>query len=108
LLRGGLRGGRRGRRRGRAGGVAGLAVAWLTLGLERVIKRIPLKTILGSTLGLFVGLGIGKLVKIGPLPVKFTVEVDYMAIHPDDFGQHWGVRFQIIPVLPALFKDTLF
>jgi hypothetical protein len=55
-----------------------------------------------------VGLGIGKLVKIGPLPVKFTVEVDYMAIHPDDFGQHWGVRFQMIPVLPALFKDTLF
>jgi hypothetical protein len=55
-----------------------------------------------------VGLGIGKLVKIGPLPVKFTFEVDYMAIHPDDFGQHWGVRFQMIPVLPALFKDTLF
>ena len=55
-----------------------------------------------------VGLGIGKLVMIGPLPVKFTAEVDYMVVHPDDFGQHWGVRFQIIPVLPALFKDTLF
>ena len=55
-----------------------------------------------------VGLGIGKLVKIGPLPVKFTAEVDYMAIHPDEFGKHWGVRFQIIPVLQALFKDTLF
>jgi hypothetical protein len=55
-----------------------------------------------------VGLGIGKLVMIGPLPVKFTAEVDYMVVHPDDFGQHWGIRFQIIPVLPALFKDTLF
>ena len=55
-----------------------------------------------------VGLGIGKLVMIGPLPVKFTAEVDYMAIHPDDFGQHWGVRFQMIPVLPELFKGTLF
>ena len=40
--------------------------------------------------------------------VNFTVEVDYMVVHPDDFGQHWGVRFQMIPVLPALFKDTLF
>jgi hypothetical protein len=40
--------------------------------------------------------------------IKFSAEVDYMAIHPDDFGQHWGFRFQIIPVLPALFKDTLF
>jgi hypothetical protein len=29
-------------------------------------------------------------------------------VHPDDFGQHWGVRFNITPVLPALFKDTLF
>ena len=55
-----------------------------------------------------VGLGISKLVKIGSLPIKFSAEVDYMAIHPDDFGQHWGFRFQIIPVLPALFKDTLF
>lgn len=55
-----------------------------------------------------VGLGIGKLVKIGPLPVKFTAEVDYMAIHPDEFGQNWVFRFQMIPVLPALFKDTLF
>jgi hypothetical protein len=55
-----------------------------------------------------IGLGVGKLIKIGPLPVKLTAEVDYMVIHPDDFGQHWCVRFQIIPVLPALFKDTLF
>jgi len=55
-----------------------------------------------------VGLGIGKLVRIGPLPVKFTAEVDYMVVRPDEFGQEWGVRFQIIPVLPALFKDTLF
>jgi hypothetical protein len=55
-----------------------------------------------------VGLGIGKLVKIGPLPVKFTLEGDYMAVNPDDFGQRYGVRFQIIPVLPALFKGTLF
>ena len=55
-----------------------------------------------------VGLGIGKLVRIGRLPVKFTAEVDYMVVHPDDFGQHWDVRFQMIPVLPALFKETLF
>jgi hypothetical protein len=42
------------------------------------------------------------------LPVKFQVEVDYMVVHPDDFGQHWGVRFNITPVLPELFKGTLF
>jgi hypothetical protein len=53
-------------------------------------------------------LGIGKLVRIGRLPLKFTAEVDYMVVHPDDFGQHWGIRFQMIPLLPALFKETLF
>jgi hypothetical protein len=31
-----------------------------------------------------------------------------MVVHPDNFGQRYGVRFQIIPVLPALFKSTLF
>ena len=55
-----------------------------------------------------VGLGIGKMVKFGPLPVKFTLEGDYMVVNPDDFGQRYGIRFQIIPVLPALFKGTLF
>jgi hypothetical protein len=55
-----------------------------------------------------VGLGIGKLVKLGRLPVKFTAEVDYMVVRPDDFGQNWGIRFQVIPVLPALFKKALF
>jgi hypothetical protein len=40
--------------------------------------------------------------------VKFTVEADYMVVHPDNFGQQWDIRFQLIPVLPALFKKTLF
>ena len=51
---------------------------------------------------------VGKMSKFGPLPVKFTLEGDYMVVNPDDFGQRYGVRFQMIPVLPALFKGTLF
>jgi hypothetical protein len=31
-----------------------------------------------------------------------------MVVHPDDFGQLWGLRFQVIPVLPALIKKMLF
>jgi hypothetical protein len=31
-------------------------------------------------------LGVDKLVKIRPLPIKFTEEVDYMAIQPGDLG----------------------
>lgn len=54
-----------------------------------------------------VGLGAGKLVKFGKFPVKFTFEVDYAVVHPDDVGQRWNLRLQIIPVLPALVKRKL-
>jgi len=55
-----------------------------------------------------IGLGVGKLVRFGKLPVKFTLEVDYSVVKPDNFSQRWLVRFQMIPVLPALIKDPLF
>jgi hypothetical protein len=54
-----------------------------------------------------IGLGAGKLVKFGKFPVKFTFEVDYAVVHPDDIGQRWNFRLQIIPVLPALVKREL-
>jgi hypothetical protein len=31
-----------------------------------------------------------------------------MAIHPDEFGQEWCVRLRVVPVLPEMFKGTLF
>ena len=55
-----------------------------------------------------IGLGVGKLVKFGKLPVKFTLELDYSVVKPDDFSQRWLVRLQVIPVLPALIKNPLF
>ena len=54
-----------------------------------------------------IGLGVGKLVKLGKLPVKLTFEVDYAVVHPDDIGQRWNLRLQIIPVLPSLVKREL-
>ncbi len=54
-----------------------------------------------------IGLGVGKLVKLGKLPVKLTFEVDYAVVHPDDIGQRWNLRIQVIPVLPALVKRQL-
>jgi hypothetical protein len=54
-----------------------------------------------------IGLGVGKLVKFGRLPVKFTVEIDYSVVKPDDFSQRWLIRFQMIPVLPALIKNPV-
>lgn len=36
-----------------------------------------------------IGLSISKVVKLGPLPVEFGVQGQYMPAHPDVFGQKW-------------------
>ena len=61
-----------------------------------------------NKLTLPVGLGVGKLLKIGGLPIKFILEGQYAVIHPDDFGQRWNIRFTVTPVLPSLIKSPLF
>jgi hypothetical protein len=61
-----------------------------------------------NKLTLPVGLGVGKLFKIGGLPLKLILEAQYAVIHPDDFGQGWNIRCTFTPVLPALTKDPIF
>jgi len=55
-----------------------------------------------------VGLGVGKLVKLGKLPVKIQLQGQYSVIHPDDYGQRWNFQLQVTPVIPNLIKDVLF
>jgi hypothetical protein len=55
-----------------------------------------------------VGLGVGKLFKIGGLPIKFILEGQYAVISPDDFGQEWNIRFTVTPVLPSLIQNPIF
>jgi hypothetical protein len=33
--------------------------------------------------------------------------VIFLYRRPDDLGQHWGIHFQFIPVLPALLEDKV-
>jgi hypothetical protein len=54
-----------------------------------------------------VGVGVGKVVKLGRLPVKFQLSLQYMPVHPQD-GQKWNVQVLIAPVIPKLIKGTLF
>ena len=54
------------------------------------------------------GIGISKVEKLGGLPVKFALAVQYMPIHPDDFGQKWNVQVVIAPMIPKLIKGSLF
>ena len=55
-----------------------------------------------------VGLGIGKVLKLGPLPVKVQLAGQWMAVRPRTFGQEWNIQLQITPVIPKLIKGTLF
>jgi hypothetical protein len=56
-----------------------------------------------------IGLGVGKTFKLGPLPpIQTSLEFQWMAWHPDEFGQRFNLRFVFKPVLPALVKNPIF
>ena len=58
----------------------------------------------GNKLTFPVGLQVGKLRKLGPLPVKFDVQVQYYAVRPQFNSPKWNLQFQVTPILPALIK----
>ena len=55
-----------------------------------------------------VGLGLAKVMKLGRLPVKVSLAVQYMPVHPRISGQEWNVQVEITPVMPKLIKGVLF
>jgi len=62
----------------------------------------------GDTWTVPVGLGVGKVIKLGRMPVKLGLAVQYMVHHPDSFGQAWNIQLTVVPVLPKLIKGNLF
>jgi hypothetical protein len=55
-----------------------------------------------------IGVNVSKVVKLGPLPVKFQVQGQYMPVHPDVFGQKWNLQFAVTPVIPKLIRGNVF
>ena len=55
-----------------------------------------------------VGLGLAKVVKLGRLPVKVQLAVQYIPVHPRISGQEWNVQISLTPVIPKLIKGVLF
>jgi hypothetical protein len=55
-----------------------------------------------------VGLGLAKVLKLGRLPIKIQLAVQYMPVHPRISGQEWNVQVSITPVIPKLIKSVLF
>ena len=54
-----------------------------------------------------IGLMVAKTTKIGRMPVKFQLAVEYSVVSQDDFGQKAQIRLNIIPVIPSLVKNPL-
>lgn len=54
-----------------------------------------------------VGLFVAKTVKIGKVPVKLQLGIEYSVVSQDDFGQRGQVKLNIIPVIPSLVKSPL-
>ncbi|WP_202304190.1 hypothetical protein [Dryocola clanedunensis] len=57
----------------------------------------------GDRLTFPVGLGYSNVIKMGKLPVRFAVEMQYSVISPDDVGSRWNLKFMFIPVIPSPF-----
>jgi hypothetical protein len=53
------------------------------------------------------GLQVGKLRKLGPLPVKFDVQAQYYAVRPSN-GPNWNIQLQITPTISPLIKRAIF
>jgi hypothetical protein len=62
----------------------------------------------GNKVSFPVGIQVGKLRKLGPMPVKFDLQVQYYAVHPQVYGSKWNLQLQITPILPALIKHKVF
>jgi hypothetical protein len=55
-----------------------------------------------------VGVTVAKMTKIGDVPVKFQLGVEYSVVSQDTFGQVAQLKLNIIPVIKSLIKDPIF
>jgi len=55
-----------------------------------------------------IGLLVAKTTRIGGLPVKFQLGVEYSVVSQDDFGQRAQIKLNVIPVIPSLVGKPLF
>jgi hypothetical protein len=55
-----------------------------------------------------IGMIIAKTTRMGGLPVKFQLGVEYSVVSQDDFGQRAQLKLNVIPVIPALIGEPIF
>jgi len=55
-----------------------------------------------------VGLLLAKMTKVGKIPVKLQLGVEYSVVSQDEFGQRAQIKLNVIPVIPGLIKNPVF
>jgi hypothetical protein len=55
-----------------------------------------------------VGVTVAKMTKIGGVPVKFQLGVEYSVVSQDTYGQVAQIKLNIIPVIKSLVKEPVF
>jgi hypothetical protein len=53
------------------------------------------------------GMSVAKVAKLGKVPVRFALGLQWMPIQPDRYGQDWNIQLIIAPVLPKLINGNL-
>jgi hypothetical protein len=61
----------------------------------------------GSDWTVPIGMSVAKVAKLGKLPVRFALGLQWMAVQPDLYGQKWNLQLIIAPVLPKLIRGNL-
>ena len=56
-----------------------------------------------NKLTLPIGLGFSDVIKLGPLPVRVSAEIQYTVCRPDNVGMKWNFRLLFIPIIPSPF-----
>jgi hypothetical protein len=55
-----------------------------------------------------VGITVAKMTKIGDVPVKFQLGIEYSVVSQDTFGQVAQLKLNVIPVIKSLIKEPIF
>ena len=55
-----------------------------------------------------VGLYVGKMVKIGKIPLNIKAIVEYSVVSQDTWGKRAASRFEITPVIRSLITEPIF
>ena len=65
--------------------------------------RVDWKAKSGDEVTFPIGIGVNNTRFLGPLPIRWGVELQYFPVRPDPAGLEWNFRIALTPVVPRPF-----